>query len=233
MKIKYNLTGSERKALVNTIGEILEVTPNYLGAPSFAYKIDGFEVDKNGTLSFDERTDSETVENLLEKLGSRGFDFKEIENALQGDTGGKDSLTIELPLDGFTDTVLKNLHNLIQSKGLLIKKALAVNSLALEQTEDTLRFPWFSSESSTEEIKAYTHFVSAICFFAKSQKRVNPAGKEVENEKYAFRCLLLRLGFIGDEYNEVRKILLKNLTGNSALKYGITKKNKEAVNGNE
>ena len=44
--------------------------------------------------------------------------------------------------------------------------------------------------------------------------------KNVENEKYAFRCFLLRLGFIGDEYKETIKILLKNLTGNGAWKNG-------------
>ena len=47
--------------------------------------------------------------------------------------------------------------------------------------------------------------------------------REVENEKYAFRCFLLRLGFIGEEYKVERKILLKNLTGSSAFKNGENK----------
>ena len=47
--------------------------------------------------------------------------------------------------------------------------------------------------------------------------------KAVENEKYAFRCLLLRLGFVGAEYKADRKILLKNLTGSSAFKSGLKK----------
>ena len=44
--------------------------------------------------------------------------------------------------------------------------------------------------------------------------------KEVETEKYAFRCFLLRLGFIGKDYKDERKILLRNLTGSSAFKGG-------------
>ena len=36
----------------------------------------------------------------------------------------------------------------------------------------------------------------------------------------SFRCFLLRLGFIGKEYKTARKILLRNLTGNSAFRYG-------------
>jgi hypothetical protein len=43
------------------------------------------------------------------------------------------------------------------------------------------------------------------------------------DEKYAFRCFLLRLGFIGDEYKKSRKILLKNLSGSSAFKSGSAK----------
>lgn len=43
---------------------------------------------------------------------------------------------------------------------------------------------------------------------------------ETDNDKYAFRCFLLRLGFIGKEYKMARRILLRNLTGNSAFRYG-------------
>jgi len=49
----------------------------------------------------------------------------------------------------------------------------------------------------------------------------------VENEKYAFRCFLLRLGFIGAEYKIERKILLRNLTGSSAFKSGRRQRRKK------
>ena len=54
----------------------------------------------------------------------------------------------------------------------------------------------------------------------KEGKRVTATEKPVDNEKYAFRCFLLRLGFIGSEYKAERKILLKNLSGSSAFKNG-------------
>lgn len=47
---------------------------------------------------------------------------------------------------------------------------------------------------------AYLHFVHALCEMACNQKRISVQEREVENEKYAFRCFLLRLGFIGEEY---------------------------------
>ena len=73
---------------------------------------------------------------------------------------------------------------------------------------------------SPEEVQAYTHFISALCEMARNQKRITVKEKETPNEKYAFRCFLLRLGFIGKEYKEERKILLRNLTGSSAFKGG-------------
>ena len=55
---------------------------------------------------------------------------------------------------------------------------------------------------------------------ALKQKRITTKEKPVDNEKYAFRCFLLRLGFIGAEYKTARKILLKNLSGSSAFRNG-------------
>ena len=58
---------------------------------------------------------------------------------------------------------------------------------------------------------------------ANKMKKVNAKEKDVDNEKYAFRCFLLRLGFIGDEFKTERKILLRNLEGSSAFKSGAKK----------
>ena len=67
---------------------------------------------------------------------------------------------------------------------------------------------------------AYLHFVHALCEMACNQKRISVQEREVENEKYAFRCFLLRLGFIGEEYKVERKILLKILLGPLHLRMG-------------
>ncbi len=57
-EVRYNVIGDERKRLVRAMGDILEAEPKYLGAPSFSYEIDYFTVDKNGTVVFDNRSDS-------------------------------------------------------------------------------------------------------------------------------------------------------------------------------
>ena len=90
--------------------------------------------------------------------------------------------------------------------------------MKVERTGTTLMFPWFSSCASGEEVVAYTHFVSALCTMAKVQGKVTAREKPVDNEKFTMRVFLIRLGFIGDEYKTSRKILLKNLSGNSAFR---------------
>lgn len=102
------------------------------------------------------------------------------------------------------------------SKAALIKKALDVNALPIEWMETTLRFPWFSTDTSPGEVQAYAVFMSRLCATAKEQKRVTAVERDAENEKYAFRCFLLKLGFVGDEYKEARKLLLARLEGDSA-----------------
>lgn len=129
-------------------------------------------------------------------------------------------LEIEIPVDGVTDEAFVNLEKLVASKASLIKKAIGAETLPIERTESTLRFPWFTLEPGNEaaEAQAYCHFVTELCNMAKTQIRVNGIEKPVDNEKYAFRCFLLRLGFIGAEHKADRKILLSKLDGSSAFK---------------
>ncbi|XJZ27690.1 virulence protein [Bacillota bacterium Lsc_1132] len=210
MGIRFNVTGPRRKELVNAVSEIADYPAIYKGAPTFAYEISGFIVDKEGTLSFDNTMDSKQVERILDGLAERGFKCET-----------SDNLTIEMPLEGFTDTALENLDRLVASKAALIKKAIGADALPIERTETTLKFPWFKFDTNGETVAAYTQFISALCAAAKEQKRVTAKEKPVENEKFAFRVFLIRLGFVGDEYKAARKVLLKNLSGNSAFKNGM------------
>ncbi|MBR3622871.1 MAG: hypothetical protein IKN43_05935 [Selenomonadaceae bacterium] len=129
-------------------------------------------------------------------------------------------LSISLPRESFTNAALDNLDGLLESKGNLIKKAFNIADASYIATEEKITFPWFSGEISAETSRAFQDFVSKLCDMAKKQKRVTAKAKAYENEKYAFRCFLLRLGLIGDEYKTSRKILLKNLNGNSSWRDG-------------
>ena len=224
MTITINALGAERKRLVTTIAEWLGEDVHYCGAPTFAYEIGRFTVEKSGSLTFSDMLDSEVVERLLEHIYDEGFDIDQshteeddtdsTENVI-GDLSG---ISIQLPASEFTESTLANLQAIIDAKGNLIKKALKAEALPVNRLGDRIDFPWFRPYADPQEVQAYMHFVTALCEMAKTQKRITAKEKEVDNEKYAFRCFLLRLGFIGEQFKAERKILLRNLTGSSAFK---------------
>lgn len=224
MRIQYHVTGAERKSLVAAISHALDAPTKYLGMPSAAYEVGSYHINKNGTVTGKDNLD------LEDSLYQKGFSAIEREYdepdtyesglGVLGDAPSiceSDTLNIEMPLDGFTDESIANLEKLIASKSNLIKKAIGADKLPIERTETTLRFPWFSFEATGEEVSAYARFIGALCAAAKTKKRVTAREKPVESEKFAFRVFLIRLGFVGDDYKVARKILLRNLSGNSAF----------------
>ena len=125
---------------------------------------------------------------------------------------------IELPEEALPDAARVNLDRIIESKGKLLRKALGTDTLVYEIADGKIRFPWFHISGSPEEVTTYTQLITALAEMAKNSKRITAKERTVCNEKYAFRCFLLRLGFIGDAYKVARKVLLKNLDGNSAFR---------------
>lgn len=213
MTIEFNRTGTERKALVKAMGEILKVKPKYLGMPTAAYEVDYFTVDKNGTVTFNDRADSEEVENLLEQLALKGFTVASTEDTTAEETT---DVAISVPL---SEVNYDSLKNLITAKRELLRKALGLDEITLDLRENTVSFPWLNG-ADADTVKAVTHLVSALCEMSREHKCSPKEEKPIENEKYAFQCFLLRLGFIGAEFKGERKVLLKNLTGSSAFKNG-------------
>ena len=119
---------------------------------------------------------------------------------------------IEIPLERLSPEKLDNLQKLIDSKAVLIKKAIGAEDLPIQISEDKIAFPWFSPDLPAEEINAYTQFITALCETAKKKVRVvaRPQG-EFENEKFAMRVFGIGLGLVGSEYSLCRKLLSRNL----------------------
>lgn len=237
MERRYNVAGERRKEMVEVISGIVGMKAVYMRMPTCAYAISNFTVSKEGTLAWDERSSGELVEKVLAGLAQAGFTAEPEDSAEEAaepqepagseeSTGQQEAgtgLTVSLPRESFTDAALENLHKLVDAKAALIKKALAVGSLPIETDGEKVSFPWFADGQDGDSAKAYTHFITALCDMARNQKRVTAKERPADNEKYAFRCFLLRLGFIGAEYKEERKVLLKNLSGNGSFKSGAGK----------
>ena len=256
MKIHFGITGSGRKALVTAVSEITGEKAVYQGAPGFAYKVGDYHIDREGTVmgpdsqgfldalaergyadpesgiayQLDEVNTPPMAIHVPELMGQRNpehdyaADFPVSAAQVIPEV---DDLVIEYPREGFGEKEIANLERLIASKASLLKKSLDADSLPVIQTDTTLQFPWFMTTGTAEESEAYARLVAGLCQAAKKQKRVTARETLVDNEKYAFRVFLNRIGFIGEDCKAARRILLRNLSGNSAFKAGRPPKAKE------
>jgi hypothetical protein len=184
------------------------------------------------------------IENDVENEPENSNFEPEIEPENTTETADFDTITIELPWKSCGDLTRakENLINLINGKKTLILKALGSNgtgNLPIEfTTENMVKFEWLklenqaeNSENSAENtaltfgtigdrnsvLTAWTEFLSAAVKFSKKANKVTATDKNVENEKFAFRCLLVKIGLKGAEFKVVRKTLLRNLSGDSAF----------------
>lgn len=216
-EIRFTLESKQRPKLAQEIGNILGTAPHYERVPSCAYDIAGYRLDKEGVLHIPEGAE-ETAKDLILQLRERGFqDDAEITEEVPVQ---QDKLTIVIPRESITDMALENLQKIIANKQILFQRAFRTDNTEIEITDEKINFTWFPYTADGDDIAAYTQFISRLCDMARDAKRVSSKPIETDNDKYAFRCFLLRLGFIGKEYKTARKILLRNLTGNSAFRYG-------------
>ena len=151
---------------------------------------------------------------LVNKLKDKGFkpiNYKE---------DYFDGFEVSMPRDMFTDKALENLRKIVNAKGELISKAIGTVDLSIIEDDEKVIFPWYQQTEDADEIKYYLQFTEALSKMAIERTRVTSKPKTSENEKYDFRCFLLSLGFIGEEFKGFRKFMMRNLTGNAAFKKG-------------
>ena len=67
MEISYNVTGPRRKELATAVGDFIGTAPVYQKAPTYAFAIGSYIIDRNGTLS------GEKNEELTVALAAQGF----------------------------------------------------------------------------------------------------------------------------------------------------------------
>lgn len=229
MVLHFNATKDDRKAMVQAIEKELGCKAKYLGVPSCAYQVDIFKISKDGTLSWEDLNDtdldksSRVIDVCVMATGVSPAEWDDNEmgagkGTCEPNKGADEEeslgLTVSIPL---AKVDMGNLIGLLEAKGELIKKALGIENTFITEKNEIVEFAWFD-EVEPDVALAYTKFIAALCEMSIKQKRVTAKPRENENEKYAFRCFLLRLGFIGDEFKADRKILLSKLDGSSAFK---------------
>lgn len=263
MKKNYNVTGSDRKDLVQVIGQAIGVKPVYMKVPTCAYTIGDITVDQEGNMIWDERTDEATIQKISKALAAAGFTDEHSQQEVEEQQAPEAiesepepvELTVSLPTTRHTGNTLRNLVNLVYTRAGLINKALGTRFAAEKEltevlaeaewiysvedfrlalasyeeehgpaltgitiTPETITFSTLPETNKPETIKAFTELVAMMNKQALEQKRIHAKAVNEENEKYALRIWLTRLGMNGPEYKGTRKVLMENLSGHAAFR---------------
>lgn len=196
----------------------------------------------------------EAAEGAEEPTAGEGTDTGR-QDAPQGEETGAVSLTVSVPADRHTGETLRNLVNLLFTRGSLLNKALgtgfrvdegltealqndgavlsaeafrkavaayedehgrAIDGLTIEP--DKVTFSSLPETAEPEKLRTFTVLCGMMNKSALEQKRILAKAVNEENEKYALRIWLTRLGMNGPEYKEERKVLMANLTGHCAFR---------------
>ena len=211
----------------------------------------------------DQPEDTEPTENLADESVAEEEPDGVTEDEPDAEESESEDQPEEVPLDlelafptsQHNGVSLRNLVNLIYSRGRLISKATGghfhvetdlVETLrddsctytvanfiealksyeaqcgtameGLVITEEKVSFTGFPTASDYDHLAAFGHLAILMNQQAISQKRIQAKDVNDENEKYALRTWLLRLGMNGPDFKETRKILMENLSGHAAFR---------------
>jgi hypothetical protein len=227
-----------RKEMVKKIGEFLGQKPVYVGPPSFAYKIEGFAVERDGTVVSESEAEGERMKAHLDELG-----FIEPAREIE-------SLEVTVPIEGMNGLALQNLIFTLRSKQYLLNRVIGeehfsisdefiktlqeklpqnkeafielykkhtgiLSGLGFEDDSVTFNFP---ASGDPGKNRAYVELAAMMVAHAKQSKRISPKPSEPENEKYYLRVWLVRLGLGGKGAKASRKALLEGLKGHTAFR---------------
>ena len=151
-----------------------------------------------------------TLRNLVNLLYSRG---KLIGKATGGHFHVEEGLVEKLKDDSCTFAIM-NFINAVSDYETEHGAALE----GLKITTEKVTFTGFPTAPDHEHLTAFAQLAVLMNQQAISQKRIQAKDVNDENEKYALRTWLLRLGMNGPDFKETRKILMENLSGHAAFR---------------
>lgn len=245
------ITGQERKVIAGVIAQALSEEVKYLGPPTFSYMVGGWTIEKSGNVRSPEIEVAglHEAKTIFEALGNAGLkaegDLSIMLSAFEHTGGTLRNLTniitskekllckalnreSEIISQGLVEVLNATPINTVEDFMRVYNSGLEAGSFTSDSTLSLCGLPnsvcisFYNASLKLEELKAYVMLSLRLNEQAKMQKYASVKQKEAENEKYALRCFLLRLGFIGDEYKSERKVLLSRLEGNGSFKKPVT-----------
>lgn len=197
-----------RKLVATAIAHRLSEQASYLGTPSLA-----FQIGKQTTLNRDWTitTTPEYADSIRAFLTDSQMVIVKNE-----DEAAPDSLAIKVARDSHPQAVFERLANMLTSKARLIERATGARLHLDVSDSEVVVVRGEAADLSPEVAGAITQLVFRMIDHATAASWVSPRESAGGNDKYTMRTFLLRLGMIGSEFKDTRRILIKNLAGSAA-----------------
>ncbi|SPF52855.1 conserved hypothetical protein [Candidatus Desulfosporosinus infrequens] len=247
----FKASGVERKQIASVIAEALSAEVKYQGPPTFAYRTAGWTIERSGVVTSPEIGDNEILRTVLGALktvetnaegngtvilslqGSNGNALRNIANLIwykqkliQKALGRESDIVPEGLIDAINSVPIDTLEEFAEvvNTAIDVGKIEGNSELEFDTVDKTLSFSFSNASLDANEVFAFITLCQLINEQGKKQRFSSTKQREVVNDKYSFRCFLLKLGFIGDAYKTERKILLARLTGDGAYRTGEARK---------
>ena len=115
------------------------------------------------------------------------------------------------------DACILNTDSLIKAIGdFEAANDKAIDGLTI--TPEEITFGSLPETDDADRLQTFTILCGMMSKQAIDQKRIQAKAVNEDNEKYALRIWLTRLGMNGAEFKTARKVLMENLTGHSAFR---------------
>lgn len=241
----FKTIGLERKKIASTIAGSLGQEVKYLGLPTFAYLTAGWTIDSNCVVTSPEIEDNEILRTVLEALISAGATADgngTVTIPLNDHDGNSLRNTVNLiwckqkliqkALGRESDIVPESLVNTINAVPIdtleyftkVVNDAIDTgkiqgeSELEFDMEDKTIVFSFSNASLDFNEVVTFITLCQHLSKQGRKQKSSTTRQKESPNESYSFRCYLLKLGFIGEQYKTARKILLSKLDGDAVYR---------------
>ena len=199
------LQGADRKTIATHVAAALDTEAVYDGAPRYTYTAKEWKIRRESVLESPSLTLEKlyTVQKMLTQFSENDRFFT---------TGN-----MEVSVVGVSADDVERVQTVLKSKEQLIQRTIRTDGeLNVRRDNSTLVMPFFPATLDADRLFAYLTFAVKLVEFASNLNYTTAKEKNHANEKYAMRCFLLRLGFVGDDTKKARKTLLAPLSGDSA-----------------
>ncbi len=244
MNIK--LATENRKETAQRLSEITGAEVRYTRAPRFAYEIGAYTIEKDGSITIAEGTGLQPLKTLAEEGLVEPFETEnenrisltvEVPMAQHTGTSLRNLINLLYTREGLINKALgtsfrvdEGLTKALQDRACTLTTESLLGAVAayesehgkaidgLSFTKERITFTGLPETDDAAKMRTFTILCGMMNKQALDQKRIQAKAVSDENEKYALRIWLTRLGMNGPEYKEARGVLMENLTGNSAFR---------------